>query len=292
MTVPAGPDVISRYTINNPFPESGIRSMMIQEQDNLILVSIVIPCYCSEHYLAQTVDGICQAFRRHPGFTYQLILVNDGSPDQTFSVIRDLCARDPYITGIDLERNYGQGAAKTAGIRYICGSYAVFMDDDGQHDPDAIWDLLRKIDKQYDLVYAQFPHMQESLWRRAAGRIHDIILKFLTGKPRGLTITSYFALSSHAAEYLKSQDFYAASVGLTLFPVTKKVTGIPVEHQMRTEGSSHYTMRKLFSEWFRMLKGSKRTIPADLCRVHTILNEPGQEDRKPAPSHRDPDSTL
>ena len=245
----------------------------MNKRNNAKLISVVIPCYHSASYLADTVEQIRRTFSEHPDYTYRLILINDGSPDDTFSVIRELCSRDHQITGINLERNYGQGLAKMVGIPFIQGEYAVFMDDDGQHDPEAIFTLIQKIDQNYDLVYAMFQHMKEPLWRRAASRVNDLILCVLTGKPRGLTITSFFALSSRAVEYLKHQEYYAASVGLTLFPYTKKVTGIFVDHKVRTEGSSHYTLRKLFKEWQRMLKGSKCTIPKDICYIQTILNE-------------------
>ena len=237
-------------------------------------VCIIIPCYCSENYLSRTVEGIFRAFSDNPGYECRLILINDGSPDATFDVIRSLCSRYPQITGIDLDHNYGQQAAKMAGIQFITGDHAVFMDDDGQHDPRAVFSLISKVDEGYDLVYARFAHMQEHGWRKAASRINDIILSLITRKPAGITITSFFALSRDAADYLKKLDFYAGSVGMTLFPYTKKVTSVPVDHLVRRDGDSRYTLRKLFSAWFKTLKGSRRIFPRDEVKIRTILGSP------------------
>ncbi|MBR2835086.1 MAG: glycosyltransferase [Coriobacteriales bacterium] len=239
---------------------------------NSKLVSIIIPCYCSEKYLASTVNEILKAFAQNPGYTYRIILINDGSQDNTFDVIRNLCKINEHIIGIDLNHNYGQSYAKMLGIPFISGDYAVFMDDDGQHNPCAIFSLINENDKGYCLVYAQFPQIKERGWRRAASKINDWILRFITKKPPAITITSFFSLNRDAIYYLKELDWYAGSVGLTLFPYTKKVTGIPVEHQQRAEGESRYTLRKLFLEWHRFLKGSKKTFPAHTQSIREIIN--------------------
>ncbi|MDO5702189.1 MAG: glycosyltransferase [Lachnospiraceae bacterium] len=232
------------------------------------IISIIIPCYRSEKYLASTVEGIYRAVGDR--MDCRFILINDGSGDGTYDVIRGLCGRYPGITGLDLDRNYGQNSAKMAGIPYIKGKYAVFMDDDGQHDPGAILKLKEKIDEGYDLVYAQFPRMEEAGWRRAASFLNDRILSMVTKKPGGLVITSYFALGPRSVSYLKRQKTYAGTIGFTLFPCTKRVTGVMVDHRERTEGGSNYTLRKLFRQWVMVVRGSRRSVPAGACGVREV----------------------
>lgn len=238
------------------------------------MVTVVIPCFRSESYLESTVEGVLCVLDQRRTMRYRVVLINDGSGDGTFSVIRLLCQKHPQIVGIDLDRNYGQGLAKTAGIPFIGPGYAVFMDDDGQHDPHAIMRLVQKVDEGYDLVYAQFGHMSESGWRVFASKVHDLVLRLVTRKPAGLTITSFFALGSRAVRFLQSQEYYAGSIGYTLFPHTDRVAGVQVAHLPRSEGSSRYTVRKLFVEWRRVLSGTKRNVPAKACVLRTVLNDP------------------
>lgn len=96
-------------------------------------VSIVIPCYCSEKSLPQVVERISNVMGRED---YELILVNDASPDNTFAVITELAQKDNRIIGINLARNFGQHSAIFAGFHYASGDEIVCLDDDGQTPPE------------------------------------------------------------------------------------------------------------------------------------------------------------
>ena len=98
-----------------------------------MLISIAIPCYNSSKTLPLVVEEIQQVFSIRPEYEYQILLVNDNSPDNTYEVIGRLCAQDSNIIGIDLSKNYGQASAQMAAIQYAKGDIVVYMDDDGQH---------------------------------------------------------------------------------------------------------------------------------------------------------------
>ena len=117
-------------------------------------VSFIIPCYRSEHTLPQVVAEIRTTLTGMKEYDYEIILVNDCSPDGTWAVIRGLCQEDGRIRGISFARNFGQHAALMAGLRQSAGDYVVCLDDDGQTPADEAGKLLEKLEEGYDAVYA------------------------------------------------------------------------------------------------------------------------------------------
>ena len=184
------------------------------------LISVVIPCFRSQSYLKQTVLEIRKAFETNKNYTCQIILIDDGSPDGTWEVIRCLCRSFSEIIGIRLSSNFGQARARMAALPHIKGDYAVFMDDDGQHPPMAIFSLVQKLSEGYDLVYARFPKLKESLFRKAASSLSDRTLTAVTKKPKDLRITSFFALSSFALSSLGDYQSPYIFLGGYLFEIT------------------------------------------------------------------------
>ena len=122
------------------------------------LVSFVIPCYCSSHTIGAVVEEIRSAMQVLPQYDYEVILVNDCSPDDTFETLRALANSDERITAIDLARNFGQQSAIMAGLSHSSGDYAVCLDDDGQTPADEVGKLLEKLEEGYDVVYASYEH--------------------------------------------------------------------------------------------------------------------------------------
>ena len=106
------------------------------------LISFIIPCYASEGSVALVMDEIRQVVARDPGFDYEIIAVNDCSPDHVLSVLQREAAADPRVTAIDLARNGGRHNALLCGCHYASGDYIVFIDDDQQCPADRLWDLL------------------------------------------------------------------------------------------------------------------------------------------------------
>ena len=118
-----------------------------------MLISIVIPCYNSEHTIAEVVDLCRKEFDRLPGYSCEFVLVNDYSRDNTFGVIRKLAAENSDVTGIDLAKNFGQHAAILAGLNFVKGDAVIGMDDDMQTHPSQIPIILKKAEEGYDVVF-------------------------------------------------------------------------------------------------------------------------------------------
>lgn len=213
------------------------------------LVSFVIPCYCSEKTIASVLDEIRGAMQGLPQYAYEVILVNDGSPDNTFETLRALASSDCHVTAIDLARNFGQQSAIMAGLSHSSGDYVVCLDDDGQTPADEVGKLLQKLEEGYDVVYASYEHKQHSWFRNWGSRVNSKMTEIMLGKPRNLALTSYFAVKRFIVlEMLKYKHSFPYSEGLVLRS-TRRICNVPVHHRQRQEGKSGYTLGKLIALW-------------------------------------------
>lgn len=213
------------------------------------LVSFVIPCYRSEHTITGVVEELRTAMAALPDYRYELVLVNDCSPDGTWNVIRELAENDGHIVAVDLAKNFGQHAAIMAGLRHAEGEIVVCLDDDGQTPGDEVGKLLEKLDEGYDVIYAAYDHKQHAAWRNFGTVLNNRMTEIMLGKPRELSITSYFAMRRFIVdEMLLYRNCYPYVEGLIL-RATRRIGTVPVTHRAREQGESGYTLVKLFSLW-------------------------------------------
>ena len=183
-------------------------------------------------------------------YDYDIFLVNDCSPDNTFSVIKQICEKYNNVTGISLAKNFGQHAALMAGLRKSDGDIVVCLDDDGQTPADEVGSLIDAIEQGSDVVYASYDLKQHSAFRNFGSHINDIMTRMMLGKPKELQLTSYFAAKRFVVDsMLQYEHSYPYVIGLVL-RATKNITNVPVRHRKREVGNSGYTMRKLLSLWF------------------------------------------
>ena len=213
------------------------------------MVSFVIPCYRSELTLRGVIDEIKQTMQGLPEYSYEIVLVNDSSPDGTWNVIRELTSANDNMIGIDLSRNFGQHAALMAGYAAVSGDIVVSLDDDGQTPASEVGKLLKGIEEGSDVVYAAYSHKQHSLFRNIGSRINDLMTCMMLGKPKDLQVSSYFAAKRFIIdEALKYRHSYPYVIGLVLRS-TNRIINVPVEHRARETGRSGYTFGKLISLW-------------------------------------------
>lgn len=213
-------------------------------------VSFVIPCYNSSLTLEKVVAEIRDTMERLNKYTWEIILVNDCSPDNTFQVIEKLCTRYTNICGVNLAKNFGQHGALMAGFHQVKGDILVCLDDDGQTPADEVGRLLDKIEAGEDVVYASYAHKQHSLFRNFGSFVNEKMAQFLLGKPKELYVSSYFAARRFIVdEMLKYENAYPYVIGLVL-RTTKKISNVPVNHRQREIGESGYTLSKLLGLWF------------------------------------------
>ena len=212
-------------------------------------VSFVIPCYRSALTIRAVADEIDSAMAELPEYEHEIILVNDCSPDNTFEVISELALQRGHITAVDLARNFGQHAALMAGMRRSSGDIIVCLDDDGQTPACEVGRLLEKLEEGFDVVYASYDSKQHSGFRNFGSRVNALMTEIMLGKPRELSLTSYFAAKRFIIdEMLRYENCFPYVMGLVLRS-TKNICNVPVNHRRREEGRSGYTMGKLLSLW-------------------------------------------
>lgn len=212
-------------------------------------VSFVIPCYKSVKTLPGVVEEI-KTTMAELKYDFDIVLVNDCSPDDTFGTIKELVSQNDNIIGLDLAKNFGQHCALMAGMRQTDGDIVVCLDDDGQTPANEVGKLLAKLDEGFDVCYASYGKKQHSGFRNFGSKVNELMTRIMLGKPKELYVSSYFAAKRFVVDdMLKYDQSYAYVIGLVL-RATKNITNVEVKHRARTEGKSGYTLKKLFALWF------------------------------------------
>lgn len=213
-------------------------------------LSFVIPCYGSETTIEIVVNVIKETLRQRPEYEYEIILVNDCSPDQVWERIRALALSDSRITGINLAKNFGQHSALMAGYRQCSGDFIISLDDDGQTPASELFTLADKIQEGWDVVYASYEHKMHNRFRNFGTWMNEKMTEALLGKPASLQTTSYFIMKRFIAqEIIRYDNPYPYIEGL-IFRATSSIANVPVTHHDRLVGESGYTFRKLLALWF------------------------------------------
>ena len=215
------------------------------------LVSFVIPCYRSEKTLEAVINEIEETMNGSNDYDYEILLVNDGSPDNTWDVIRKIAAeRDKdKVIGINFAKNFGQHAALMAGLGKSKGDYVVCLDDDGQTPANEVFKLLDALNDGSDAVYARYGHKQHSLFRNFGTAMNEWMASVMLGKPKELFVSSYFAVRRFVVdEMIKYESSYPYVIGLVL-RTTKRIVNVDVNHRKREIGASGYTFSKLMALW-------------------------------------------
>ncbi|WP_282410705.1 glycosyltransferase family 2 protein [Pseudomonas sp. PS02303] len=222
-------------------------------KDETLKLSIVVPVYRSASILPVLVQQV-QEVMVNEGLSdaFELILVNDAGPDNSWDVIRSLAETHKFIRGINLRKNAGQHNAIMAGFNHVRGRIVAVMDDDLQHPPSALIDIMRALEEGHDVCYTKYLNRQHAGWKQAGSRFNDYVATLLLGKPKGLYLSSFKAMRREIVdEIIKYDGPYTYIDGLIL-DVTQSITSVDIVHQARHEGESNYNLRRLLSLWLKM----------------------------------------
>lgn len=215
-------------------------------------ISVVIPVYKSEKCIPELTKQISDALK---DFDWELILVNDCSPDNSWTEIKKVAAENNNITGINLRKNGGQDLAILAGLNHAKGKWIVIMDDDLQHSPYDIPKLYTQAQKGFDVVYADFKQKKQKLWKNLGSWLNGKVSEITLGKPKGIYLSPFKIISgSVVKEMCKLNNLFPYIDGL-IFQVTKNITQINIEHHKREYGKSNFTLVKSMQVFFRMMFG-------------------------------------
>jgi len=207
-------------------------------------ISVVSPVYQAEKIVAELVRQLHDNLSNLTD-SYEIILVNDASTDNSWPVVVGECTKDSRVKGINLSRNFGQHYAITAGLHYAKGDWVVVMDCDLQDRPDEIPNLYRKAQEGWDIVYARRTARQDKFTKRIFSKLFYALFEYLSGIKLHNNGNFGIYTSKVVIEYNKMKE-YARSFGTLVQYLGFSTCEINVKHGERFEGKSSYTLTKLF----------------------------------------------
>jgi glycosyltransferase involved in cell wall biosynthesis len=214
-------------------------------------LSIVIPVYNGAKTIGELV-GALAALSIKGG--HEIVLVNDGSRDNSLAVCRDLLRNCPVpLTVVDLARNFGEHNAVMAGLRAARGAWVVTMDDDLQNPPGEVVRLLEYAQNSGKAaVYTWYGTKEHAAWRNLGSRFTNDVADLLLDKPKGLYLSSFRCLSAFVVEHVTRYAGPFPYIDGLVLQVTQDLDRIEVKHLARAEGRSNYTLRRLIRLWLNM----------------------------------------
>jgi glycosyltransferase involved in cell wall biosynthesis len=228
-------------------------------------LSVVVPVYRSEAILPELLQRLQNALPAIAS-SYELVLVNDSSPDGSWDVICQLVQRYPWIHAINLMRNYGQHNALLCGIRAARYDVIVTMDDDLQHPPEEIPKLLNVLAGGYDVVYGTPEQEQHGLGRDFASWVTKLALQNVIGAQIAQQVCAFRAFRTQVARAFAHYEGSFVSIDVLLTWGTNRFAAIPVNHRPREQGTSGYTFRKLITHAMNMMTGFS-TMPLQIASL-------------------------
>lgn len=212
-------------------------------------LSICIPVYNGSDTISPLMENLDSTFSN---IEKEVVLVNDGSRDNSAEVCKNLCKKYDYVKFINLRRNYGEHNAVMCALNYCTGDYAVIIDDDLQNPPEEIFKLLNEIEKGYDVVYSKYHEKKHHWFRNFGSKVNDVFATWLIGKPKNLYLCSFKIINRAMIEELKKYKGPFPYIDGLLLRATNNVSSVFVEHKARTQGKSNYTLGKLLNLWLSM----------------------------------------
>ena len=216
-------------------------------------LSIIVPVYNSSEILRELNDKINKTISKTSlKNEFELVLVNDFSKDNSWEVIKELSKNFSYIKGINLSQNFGQHNAIMAGLSCCTGDKIITLDDDLQHPPEFIPEIINKLNT-FDVCYTNYKKRKHIGWKIAVSKINNVVSSSLLNKSINIYMSSFRGFNKKvASEILKynKPDVYIDGI---IIKSTKNIGMITVDHYARKFGESNYDLKKLFILWSNMV---------------------------------------
>jgi undecaprenyl-phosphate 4-deoxy-4-formamido-L-arabinose transferase len=215
-------------------------------------VSVVIPVFNGALSIGSVVERVLRVFSSR---SVEVILVDDGSADNSATVCEELCQRGP-VSLIRLARNFGEHNAVLAGLAHTRGRFIAVLDDDAQNPPEELPRMLELlIREQLDVVYGRYAERQHSWSRRLGSWFNDRVANVMLGKPRGLYLSSFKVMNSFLVDQIIQYTGPHPYIDGIICRTTTRMGQLLVQHDARAVGQSNYTLRRLVRLWLNMFMG-------------------------------------
>lgn len=217
-------------------------------------ISIVIPVYNSENSIKELTNEIEKELITL-STPFELIFIDDGSRDDSWSIIENLYQEKNWVRGIKLMRNFGQHNALLTGIKAAQKNYIVTMDDDLQHSPNQIKKLVKKLEEGYDVVYGISSFGKHNSWRNLSSKITKQILKRIMGIGNAQDLSPFRIFRADVREGFKNYSSPDVAIDVLLSWGTSNFAATEVVYKERKFGRSNYTFSKLVKHALNMIVG-------------------------------------
>ena len=214
-----------------------------------IMISFLIPCYRSEDTIEFVINEIEQKMSEREEYDYEIVAVNDASPDDVLTKLCYLMKKNNKIKIIDLAKNSGKEAALMAGYRNVLGDIVVNLDDDGQCPVYELWNLVDPLFNGYDVSIASYSSKKQSAFKNFGSRVNSIMTRVLLEKPKDIQLSNFMALKRFVVdEIVRYENPFPYALGI-IFKSTSKIINVPMEERERFSGTGSFTFRKSLSLW-------------------------------------------
>jgi glycosyltransferase involved in cell wall biosynthesis len=219
----------------------------------MIQFSIIIPVFNG----AKTIESIILSIEKElVGYSFETILINDGSKDDSKNICLGLSKKHKNLRFIDLRKNFGEFNAVICGMQFIKGQYAVIIDDDFQNPPSEIIKLYQKaLSENLDVVYSYYESKKHNWFRNVGSNLVNYFTTYLLRKPKDLYLSSFKIIKKEVIEEIIKFKGPNPYIDALIFQITDSVGKQLVMHKERANGESNYSVRKLLSLFFTILFG-------------------------------------
>ncbi len=216
------------------------------------MISVVVPVYCGKEFLEELCRRVGETIKPLVK-NYEIILVNDASPDHCWQNIEALCRVDAHIKGVNLSRNFGQHYAITAGLTCVSGDWIIVMDCDLQDVPEEIPKLFFKAKEGFDIVWAQRVARKDTWHKRISSKIFHSLFQYLSGIETDNSVANFGIVHRKVIKAVLQIKELLRSYPLMVKYVGFKHTAIPIVHEERKAGKSSYSLTKLLNFAFDLI---------------------------------------
>ena len=215
-------------------------------------LSIIIPVYNSENIVEELVKQLNDSINSITYInSFEVIMIDDCSSDKSWKKIKEISKKFKFIKGISFSQNYGQHNAIMSGLEVCEGDKVITMDDDLQHSPSSINDLLNELNKGFDVCYTKYQNRKDPLWKKIGSWVNNLVVCVMLRKPYNVYLSPFKAFTKNVVKEMTKYKGSNIYIDGLILSATRNISIVPVAHNKRFYGASNFTLAKSISIFIR-----------------------------------------